>query len=237
MTPTQELELFEFPTRAAIYIRVSHQEQVLNGRSLENQKERLESYAHSRGYKVVLSEADEARSGRTMNRPAFQKLLQAAKEHKYDVLIVYSLSRFARNTVDTLEAVRLLRENNVQFISLSESIDTTSAMGSFFLTMLAAFAQLEAETASERIKAIMDMKKAKGEHTGQTPYGFRKDGTKLVEDEAEQKIIREVLRMRRDNYSISEIARQLTKKKFATRSGKTTWQKTQVARILQRNEK
>lgn len=222
------------PGRAALYIRVSHQEQVTNGRSIENQRERLEAYAVARGYIVAISETDEARSGRTAKRPGFQRLLEAARQRQYDVLIVYSLSRFARNTVDTLEAVRLLRENNVQFISLSESIDTGSAIGSFFLTLLAAFAQLEAETASERIRAIMDMKKAKGEHTGKPPYGWKKVGMYLDADEYEQKIIKEVETMKSWGFSLAEITRQLKKKGYKTRAGTNNWQKTQVSRILTR---
>jgi ribosome-binding protein aMBF1 (putative translation factor) len=80
----------------------------------------------------------------------------------------------------------------------------------------------------------MELKKSKGEHLGNAPYGWRKHENILVEDEYEQKIIAEVREMRNRGWSLAEIARQLKKKKYLTRAGNSQWQKTQIARILHR---
>lgn len=220
---------------AILYVRVSTQEQVLNGRSLENQQERLVSYAHARGYQVLETIIEEGKSGQKSSRPGFQKILKQVRDRKCDAVIVYSLSRFARNTVDTLEAVKLMRENQVAFLSLTENLDTSSAIGEFFMTLTAAFAQLEAKTASERIRSVMAMKKSKGEHLGVVPYGFKKEDAYLAENEQEQETIRKVLELRKAGWSLGGIAEYLTKHEHKHRAG-VKWHKTQVARIVNSNK-
>lgn len=220
---------------AVLYVRVSTQEQVTNGRSIENQTERLIAYAHARGFEVLEIITEEGKSGQSVSRPGFQKLLRLVHEKKCSAVIVYSLSRFARNTVATLEAVKLMRENSIAFLSLTENIDTSSAIGEFFMTITAAFAQLEAKTASERIKSVMAMKRAKGEHLGVVPYGWEKDGAKLIENTDEQVTIRKVMELKNSGWSLAGIAEYLTKHQFKHRKG-TRWHKTQVARIVQNNK-
>jgi len=221
---------------AILYVRVSTQEQVLNGRSIENQQERLVSYAHARGYEVLETIVEEGKSGQKSSRPGFQKILKLVRDRKCDAVIVYSLSRFARNTVDTLEAVKLMRENQVAFLSLTENLDTSSAIGEFFMTLTAAFAQLEAKTASERIRSVMAMKKSKGEHLGVVPFGFRKEDSYLAEDSREQETIRKVMELRNANWSLGGIAEYLTKHQHQHRAG-SKWHKTQVARIVNQRQK
>jgi site-specific DNA recombinase len=221
---------------AVLYVRVSTQEQVLNGRSLENQRERLISYAHARGYAVLETIEEEGKSGQKSNRPGFQKVLKLVQDKKCDAVIVYSLSRFARNTVDTLEAVKLMKNNQVAFLSLTENLDTSSAIGEFFMTLTAAYAQLEAKTASERIRSVMAMKKSKGEHLGVVPYGFRADGAHLVKNSEEQLTIQKVLELRSAGWSLGGIAEYLTKHKYKHRAG-DKWHKTQIARIVNSHSK
>lgn len=240
MTPADELEMFGFQhehRRAVLYTRVSHVEQVQNGHSLENQIERLRKFAEAHSYRVVEEISDEARSGQKTNRPGFQKVLSLVESGGADAVIVYSLSRFARNTVATLEAISLMKENDVSFLSLTENIDTKSAAGEFFITVLAAFAQMEAKTASERIRSVMELKKSKGEHLGNTPFGWKKEGAGIVKNADEQEVIRLVVEMRARGWSLAEIARQLKKRQLKNRAGNSDWRKTQVKRILDRAEK
>lgn len=112
-------------------------------------------------------------TGATKERPELQSMLDFVREG--DVVIVESISRFARNTKDLLELVELLDHKNVQFISKKETIDTSTPAGKFMLTIFGAVAQLEREHIKERQKEGIEIAKQEGKYKGRKKIGLPKN--------------------------------------------------------------
>jgi len=213
-----------------IYVRVSTTGQVLNGVSLENQIERCNHYASMHQYSKPIVLADEGISGKSTNRPGFQSLLEMINKKQVDNVIVYSLSRFARNVVDTVNVIELMNKKGISFHSITESIDTTTAVGRYFLFTLSALAQLEREQISERTKSVLQYKKSKGERIGSIPYGFSlaNDKKTLVKNRREQSIIKTIVDCKdKDGLSYNKIISKLSEMKIKNRAG-NNWHRSQV---------
>ncbi len=220
--------------KAVLYIRVSTARQAEQGASLDTQEARLRQYAAFHGIEQVEVVADEGLSGKTTARAGFQKVMEAVKAKTVDAVIVYSLSRFARNTIATLEAIEVMNAKGVAFHSLSENIDTTSPIGRFFLTTLAALAQLEREQIAERTRAVLQHKKSLGERVGQVPFGSREEAGMIMPDAREQAAIQLIGALRAKGLSCRAIAEELKKQEVQNKRGKVSWSKQQVHRILGR---
>lgn len=218
--------------RAILYSRVSTADQAVNGHSLDAQERALRSYAAFKGFDDVELVVDAGLSGGTTDRPGFKQVMDAVQSKNVDAVVVYSLSRFARNTVATVEAVELMNRRGVAFHSLSEQIDTTTAVGRFFVTTLAALAQLEREQVGERTRAILLHKKLNGERVGQIPFGFHLSGEQVVPDEREQHVIATVRDLRTGGMTYREIANYLTRHNIQNKNGGTKWFTSQVHRML-----
>lgn len=139
--------------RVAIYCRVSTEQQVDNY-SIDFQKERTKAFCASKGWEKVTEYIDGGFSGSNTQRPALQKLIEDINKKKVDVVIVYRLDRLSRSQRDTLYLIEeLFLPNNVEFISLNETIDTSTPFGRAMIGILSVFAQLERETITERMKS------------------------------------------------------------------------------------
>ena len=112
--------------KVAIYIRVSTKKQVEEGFSLEAQRERLEKICETNGYIIYKVYADEGKSGKDTNRPAFQEMMNDMKEGKFDKILVMKLDRISRSVIDLEIMIKEMQQNNVEFESASEKIDTSS---------------------------------------------------------------------------------------------------------------
>jgi site-specific DNA recombinase len=173
--------------RAALYIRVSTQEQVENY-SIESQKERLEAFCKSKGWMVKDTYIDPGYSGSNIDRPALQRLLSELKN--IDVVLVYKLDRLSRSQRDTLELIEEhFLKNNVEFVSITETLDTSTPFGKAMIGILSVFAQLERETITERMRMGLIKRAEEGYRTAggnYDPAGYgRKDGELYIkEDEA-----------------------------------------------------
>lgn len=215
------------------YTRVSTGKQAEEGVSLDAQRERIEAWCKAHGYELGGVEVDAGLSGgRADNRPALQRALARVCQDK-SVLIVYSLSRLARSTRDALDIAERLHKAGANLVSLSESIDTTTAMGRFFFTVLAALAALERDLISERTSMAMAHKRGNGEYTGgEAPYGWRAREGKLREDEDEQRVIR-MIRKARETMTPAGIARFLNGAHVGCRG--SVWHTKTVCRVLGRS--
>lgn len=214
------------------YVRVSTSRQAEEGVSLEAQRARIEAWATAGGHELAGIETDAGLSGgRADNRPALQASIERVCRER-GVLVVYSLSRLARSTRDALDITERLHKAGANLVSLSESIDTTTAMGRFFFTVLAALAALERDLIAERTKMALAHKRANGEHTGgEAPYGWRVEGGRLIEDEGEQSVIR-MIRHWNDSErgKPAGIARALNSAHVPCRG--SVWHAKTVSRIL-----
>ena len=106
-------------------------------------------------------------SGKNVNRPELQKMMEYVR--KGDIVIVESISRFARNTRDLLELVEQLTAKGVEFVSRKEAIDTTTPTGKFMLTVFGAVAELEREYILQRQREVIAIAKAQGKYRGRKP--------------------------------------------------------------------
>jgi len=218
--------------KAIGYVRVSTTGQAEEGVSLEAQESKIKAWADLNGYSELVIHVDAGISGsRADNREGLQVALRAVG--KGDALVVYSLSRLARSTKDTLEIAEYLMKRQSDLVSLSEKIDTTTAAGKMVFRMLAVLSEFERDQIAERTKAAMCHKKSKGERVGAIPYGYNlsTDFKSLIEDPQEQQVISIAKDLFNSGVGLRAIARQLSRKGFQTRTGRE-FDATQVKRML-----
>ncbi len=214
------------------YIRVSTEGQAVDGVSLDAQRAKIEAWATLNDYELVAVHVDAGISGKGMtNRPGLQAAL--ADCQKGSALVIYSLSRLARSTKDTLEISERLAKAGADLVSLSEKIDTTSAAGKMVFRMLAVLAEFERDQISERTTTAMQFKKGKGELVGAVPYGFElaEDGVALLENSAEQAAISQAKKLHTGGMSLRKIAAELNRHGFNARNGQA-FQSTQILRMV-----
>ena len=184
--------------------------------------------------------ADEAISGtQVYKRVNFKRMIDDALAGKIDLILVKSISRFGRNTVDILKYIRLLKEHNVAVFFEEENINTMEMQGEILLTVLSALAQQGSATISSSVALGARMKMKRGELVGHyAPYGYRYDQDKeeLVIFEDEAKVVRDVYELYIEKgYGTARIARELNNKKIPSPTNKM-WSSTVITRMI-RNEK
>ena len=176
--------------RCYIYTRVSTKMQV-DGYSLDAQYGACKRYADAMGYQVVKVYSDEGKSGKNIvGRPQFTEMLDAIinKVDSVDFVIVFKLSRFARNTLDSIGSVKTLQDYGVNLICVEDAIDTSKDAGKFLLSVLSAVYELERENIRTQTMAGREQKAREGKWNGGfAPYGYKLvDGElQIVEEEAE----------------------------------------------------
>jgi len=203
------------------YTRVSTADQRENGVSLEAQQRRIAAWCVANDYELKELFVDAGISGKkTRNRPGLNDALAAVKKAG-GTLVVYSLSRLARSTKDTINIGEQLEKAGADLVSLSERIDTTSAAGKMIFRMLAVMAEFESDVISERTILGMDCKRERGESLGKTPFGFdlADDGVTLVENADEQNVLRLIRQLRERGESLRKIAAELTRRGIPTKEG------------------
>ena len=147
-------------TRAAIYARVSG-----NGQNPEMQIKELQTYCRSRGWKIAGEYVDRI-CGASDSRPELNRLMADANRRRFDVVAVWKFDRFARSVSHLLRALETFRSLGVEFLSLSEAVDTTTPAGKMVFTVLGAVAELERSLIGERVKAGLRNARAKGKRLG-----------------------------------------------------------------------
>ena len=222
--------------KAIGYARVSSEEQVKEGISLDAQEHKIRAYAEILDFDLVTVVRDEGKSGKNLRRNGLQTVLKSVENKEADAIIVYKLDRLSRRTLDNLALIELFDKAGIAFHSIQEKIDTKTAMGRFFLTIIAAYAQMERELIAERTKDALAYKKTNGEVYGEIPYGFKRVKGKLAASEDEQKIIRLIKNLRTRGHGFREIARRLDEKGFKTKKGKQKWHHSTVQRVFQRSQ-
>lgn len=164
--------------KAAIYIRVSTDFQAEEGYSIEAQKEQLTAYCVSKSIKNYDYYIDGGWSGSNIERPEIQRLIKDVKEDKISHVMVYKLDRLSRSQKDTLYLIEdVFNPHGVDFVSLNESMDTSTPMGRLMLGILSAFAQLERENIRLRTRMGMKERVKSGLWMGggRVPFGYDYD--------------------------------------------------------------
>jgi site-specific DNA recombinase len=195
------------------YIRVSTEEQAKEGISLENQRAKIQAYCRLHDFELDDIIEDAGKSGKDLNREGVQAIIKRIQDREIDAVIVYKLDRLSRRVIDTLNLIDLMKKHKVVFHSITDSIDTKTAMGKFFLNIMASLAQMERDLISERTKDALRHKISRNERAGQIPYGWSlaEDGKNLVTNVEEQNAIRLIKNLHGEGYNYSAICRELTK--------------------------
>ena len=181
--------------RAALYARVSTEDQANEGFSLDAQIKKLEAYCRSEGYDIVDRYIDDGYSGRKTHRPQYQRMF--AEIDRWDKIVVLKMDRIHRNSVNFSQMMDLLSKNKKEFESVYDQFDTGNAMGRFVMDIMQRIAQLESEQIGERVKIAMTYKAKNGSGNlgGAHPYGYEYIDGKLVVDEDEAHIVRAIYNM------------------------------------------
>ena len=222
-------------SKAIGYVRVSTLDQADEGVSLDAQRQKINAWCLANDADLVGLEIDTQSGKRADNRAGLQRALDAVADCG-GVLVVYSLSRLARNTKETLEIAERLDRSGANLVSLSEKIDTQSAAGKMLFRMLAVLAEFERDQLSERTTMAMAWKKSQGQRVGKVPYGFDLDaaGITLVRNDAEQRVLELVAELRGSGWSLRKIADELTERGIPTKEGTRAWSHTTIQRLVAR---
>lgn len=207
--------------RIGAYIRVSTERQV-EGYSIDGQITQIEQFCQFNGYDLVDIYADRGISGKSMNRPALQRMLQDAKNGKLDCVIVYKINRLARNTSDLLTIVEELHRQNVEFFSLSERMEVKNSTGKLLLNILASFSEFERNTILENIYTGQHQRALEGYYQGNIPLGYSNipDNKKeLMINQHEANIVKYIFESYAKGHGYRKIANALNHKGYVTKKG------------------
>lgn len=225
--------------RAALYVRVSTEDQAREGYGLDVQRERCRAQVIAKGWAPAGEYADEGLSGTldTEGRPGLAALLAACEAGEVDAVVTLALDRLGRKTAIVLRLVERLNAAGVELVSCKESLDTSTPQGAFVLTMFAAIAQLDRDMIVERTTAGRNVRgKLDGERGGSVPVGYRRiftDGkaTGVEVDPEGVELVRRVYDRRRQGAALATIAAELNADGIATPRGHR-WHASSVAVVL-----
>lgn len=225
--------------RAALYTRVSTEEQAMEGYSLDAQEEKLLMYCTDivEDLSVYKIYRDDGYSGRTTRRPGYQEMMSEIND--WDLILVLKMDRIHRNTRNFMLMMDELARKHKEFRSATEDLDTTTAMGRFVVSMIQNIAQLESEQIGERTKIGM---KEKAEtlsntvHENRTmgfnpPFGYILEDGLLRSVPEELAIVKRIYREFADGLSMSQISESLNRDGYRTRRG-TRWNKDNLSTVL-----
>jgi len=223
--------------KAIGYIRVSTEEQAREGVSLEAQERSIRAYAEMRGIDLIEVIADPGVSAKKALsvRHGGQRLLSTLRCGEAEGVIAWKLDRLFRNCAECLVTVEDWDREGISLhlIDLGgQAVDTRSAMGKFFLTVIAAMAELERNQIRERTSNAMQHKKANGEYTGgRVPYGHRLEDGKLVKDKREQEAIGIAKALHYRGDTLRQIGEALSRKGYPSRNG-GEWHASQIKLLV-----
>lgn len=183
------------PNRCAIYTSKSTEHGLdMEFNSLQNQEEACKAYIASQsfnGWQYYKTYSDAAISGGTMERPALKQMLDDMARGLVNTVVVYKVDRLSRSILDFHKMMQYFNKYNANFVSITQSFDTSTSMGKLTLNMLLSFAQFEREVSSERVRDKIRASKAKGIWMGgNPPLGYDVINKKLIPNEAEAATVR-----------------------------------------------
>lgn len=217
-----------------LYCRVSTDEQVKEGYSLEAQEKRLRLYAESMGWIVNRCYIDGGYSGKNLERPGMQSLILDAKAHRVNKVCVVMLDRLSRSQKDTMWLIEdVFLANNVDFVSMHETLDTSTPVGRAMIGVLAVFAQLERDQITERLSTGRTARVQSGLYRGggKTPIGYTYDAEHdtLVVDPATATVVQTIFRMYNEGNTLGAIAKAINSDPSIVRSN---YSSSHIGRIL-----
>lgn len=218
--------------RIGVYVRVSSDEQGINGFGLDVQREKLLQYCQFKDW-TNLSWFEDTCSGGSMKRPGLRKLLRKIKKGELDIVLTYRADRLSRKLSDLLRMIEESFEaNGVVFISATEEFNSGTATGKAVISLLGTFAELERNTIKERTIGGKQVKARRGGYvTGNCPLGYSTHNKTLIVDEKGAETVRLIYVMHKEGKSLNQIARDLNADKVHGAKGKK-WYPSSIGYIL-----
>ena len=227
--------------RAVGYVRVSTDQQALEGVSLEAQQVRIRAHCVSQDIELVDIVIDDGFSAKSLERPGIKRALAMLASNQANAIVVVKLDRLTRSVKDLGYLCDSYFREGLPYslLSVSDSIDTRSASGKLMLNVLMSVAQWEREAISERTQEAMDELKRRGVRMGGAPYGWQytkepdEHGRRnIVMHPGEQRVIQRICTMHSEGLSVLDIAKRLTSEGVRPRG--TEWERPTLYRILER---
>lgn len=226
--------------RCAIYTRKSTSsglEQEFN--SLDAQRDACEHYIRSQahqGWRSLDTRYDDGGfTGKNIERPAMQQLLQDVQDRKVDVVVVYKLDRLCRSLLDFARVMELFNRVGCEFVAVTQNFSTADAIGRLTLNILMSFAEFEREMIAERTRDKIVATRRKGKWTGgPVPLGYRVEDKRLVVEEFEAGIVRDAFEAFLAHQQTATVAREMNRRQRLAGPGRgpRCWTKDLVARLL-----
>ena len=215
---------------AALYIRVSTEDQAREGFSLPEQEKRLRAMCEYKGYEIYKLYKDAGISAKTGNtRPAFEELLQDIRDKKCNTIVVLKLDRLTRSVFDLEGIMNFLEENNAYLDCANEEINTTNSSGKMVARLLTTVSQNEIERTSERTKFGLSGAIKEGHIPARAPLGYKHIDKKLVPDPLTKDIVIRIYNLYFEGKSYYNIATIFNEEQVL---GKTNWKDTGILRII-----
>ena len=185
--------------RVVTYLRISTANQIDNT-SIETQREKIELYCKLNDYEIVKEFKDEGISAKNdLTRENYIKLMKfiSDKENNINEIVVYKSDRIHRSLENLLKMISYIQKINIDFVSITEQFDTSTAQGMLFLQMLGSFSEFERKLIAERTKSgrIANHKKELSSG-GRPPFGYKMKDKKLIVNEEEAEIVKEIFKLR-----------------------------------------
>ena len=221
------------------YVRVSREEQVREGVSLDAQRARITAYAGAKDLELAEILADEGLSGKELDRPALQDLVARCQRGEVRHVIVWKLDRLTRRTRHLLHLVEdLFLARGIELHSVSESLDTSTPHGRFVLTLFGGLAQMERELIADRTRSALAWKREQGLPTSHAPLGFRSRGKRQPMEPvpAELETVRRIFGLWREGVNYHSIADRLNIAGIRTKRGRH-WHPSTVRNVVRQRER
>ena len=220
------------------YVRVSTNEQAENGVSLAAQKHRIRGYCRANGCKCAAIFEDDGYSGKDLGRDGLKQLLNRLgdKGRPVGAVVVAKLDRLTRSVRDLIRLTELFRKHGIALVSIQEAVDTSTATGKMFYTLVTVISEWERGVIGERTRDALAHKRRNGERIGSVPYGYAvaKDGKRLVAVPHEHKVLAQIQRERARGLSFARIADNLNAEKIPTKwKAAHGWQAGTIRSVLQ----
>ena len=219
--------------RAALYARVSTEEQADQGYSLAAQLQMLRDFCEVFEMDIAGEYVDDGYSGTNTRRPAYRRMFSPDERQRWDALVVIKMDRIHRNSKNFMLMIEDLSKNGQSFFSTTERIDTTTAVGRFAMDVIQRIAQLESEQIGERTKfgMIQKAEQKDGIMGFQPPYGYSIADGELISVPEEQIVVKRIFGSYLENSTLDEIASELNSSFIRTRNG-NQWNKYNLRNIL-----